>query len=589
MWKWQTIWRAPVQSIGVAALVIAAAGALSRILGFVRDRLLAATFGAGDVLDAYYAAFRIPDMLFDLFVLGALSAAFIPVFATLRTREDAAAAWRMAQGVFVLLAGVLVVAVGVLFFCVPHIMPLLVPGFAPEKMALTVTLTRVMLLSPLILGMSAVFGSILMALKRFVIYAFAPLVYNVGIIIGVTVLVPLVGPVGLAWGVVLGAAFHFLITAPAAVMQGFTLARIREVPWRNSAVREVLRLMVPRMIGAASGQLRFIVVTFFASRSASGALAAFNFAHSIAMIPLGIIGVPFAVAAFPSLSAAVARGDHDAFVGIIVRYIRRTIFLIAPIMVLLIVLRAQIVRVVLGAGAFDWQDTIMTFQMLALLAATLFAAVAIPLLARAFYALHDTATPVAAAMIGVVTTIVAILLVQNIAGPHAVAAGMAFGALVNFVLLFILLERRMRHPALTHVHNAVLGLLCAMIFATIVVWLVSRFEGVTIGTAALFPFIGMAALWCGVMVLGAHVLRVDFFYVKVAVMAVAMAAAMQVVKHVVGTVTDLSTFSEVFGQLIVAGSIGAVVYIVLGYILDVDEVEVLRARVWRFIMRRNVT
>ena len=581
--------RTPINSITLAALIMAAAGVVSRLLGFVRDRILASMFGAGDVLDVYYAAFRLPDIVFDLLILGALSAAFIPVFTGLMARDKAHEAWRLAGGVFVLLTSALMVLIMGLFVAAPLIIPLLVPGFDAEKTAMTVTFTRVMMFSPLFLGMSAVFGGILMSLKRFFVYALAPIFYNIGIICGALFFVPAMGPVGLAWGVVLGAVLHFATTMPAAVACGFGTPIVGVCSaWRNSDVRRVVTLMLPRMLGTASTQLSMIAVTFFASLTTAGTLAAFTFANNIGSIPIGVIGVPFAVAAFPTLAAYSAKGDTDAFVALLVKYIRRTIFLVVPLMVLLVTLRAQVVRVVLGTGAFDWHDTIMTFQILGILSLSVFALSLIPLLARAFYALHNTLTPVLVGFVSVLVTIVMIVLFLPVYDVYAIPIGFALGSLTNFVLLFVLLEKVLSHHLLTRIHNAVLGSLIAMALATLTTYALAHLERLSLTDLSALSFAGLAAVWLAVFVVCARIFRVDVFYIHVLSMAVLSATATQITKYIVGTVTDLSTFGEVFAQLVLAGGIGMGIYLLLGYLFGIDEFFVLRARVIKFILRRNL-
>ncbi len=579
----------PINSITFAAFIMAIAGIMSRILGFVRDRLLASAFGAGDVLDVYYAAFRIPDFIFDLLIVGALSSAFVPVFTSLITRKKIKDAWRLASGVFMMLAGALIVIVLVLYVLAPHIITLLVPGFDSEKINMTITFTRIMLLSPLFLGMSALFGGILMSLKRFVIYSLAPIFYNIGIICGIIFFVPHFGPVGLAWGVVFGAFLHFVSTMPAAILCGLGhyFIGVRRA-WRNIHVRRVLKLMVPRVFGAASVQISMIAVTFFASLTAAGTLAAFTFANNISSIPIGVIGVPFAVAAFPTLSAYFAQKDYDKFTALIIKYIRRTIFLIVPFVVVLITLRAQIVRVVFGTGAFDWHDTIMTFQILGILSCAIFSLSLIPLLARAFYAMHNTVVPVVVGFISVAVTIVTIVFLLPRCDVYAIPIGFVIGSLTNFVLLFILLEKALAHKTLTKVHNAVLGALGAMACATAATYVLAHFESIALDNMTALVFIGLVATWLSVFLFCTTLLRVDVFYVRIIAMAMLSATAAQVIKYIIGTVTDLSTFGEVFVQLVFAGGVSIGVYLFLGYVLHIDEFFVLRARVIKFILRRNL-
>ncbi|MDP3985229.1 MAG: lipid II flippase MurJ, partial [bacterium] len=252
-------------TITAAATVLAATSLASRLIGMVRDRVLAGGFGVGEQLDVYYAAFRIPDFLYNLLVLGALSAGFIPVFtaALARGRSHDAAAWRVANGVLNLLtliiAGLLLL--GIIF--ADRLVPMVTPGFDPNALEKTIALTRIMFLSPLFLGLSTVFGGILQSFKRFVIFSLGPIFYNVGIIIGAEVFSRWWGLDGLAWGVVLGAFLHFAIQIPAVSELGY---RYRWV-WapREPFVKEIVQLMVPRTLGLAVTQLNLVAMTIIAS------------------------------------------------------------------------------------------------------------------------------------------------------------------------------------------------------------------------------------------------------------------------------------------------------------------------------------
>ncbi|HCP08889.1 MAG TPA: murein biosynthesis integral membrane protein MurJ, partial [Candidatus Moranbacteria bacterium] len=198
----------PAQSVTAAAFIITVAGLASRTLGLLRDRFLASTFGAGDTLDVYYAAFRIPDLIYNLLILGALSAAFIPVFTGLISKDQKEDAWKAANGILNLSIFFIIIVSLILAVFAPYLMKVITPGFPAEKMEMVVSFTRIMFLSPLFLGISGIFGGILTSYKRFLIYSIAPILYNLGIIFGVLVLVRFMGPIGLAWGVVLGAFLH---------------------------------------------------------------------------------------------------------------------------------------------------------------------------------------------------------------------------------------------------------------------------------------------------------------------------------------------------------------------------------------------
>ncbi len=429
----------PSKTVSGAAFVIAVSGIASRLLGFLRDRMLAGRFGAGDTLDAYYAAFRIPDTLYNLLVLGALSAAFVPVFTELLARKDEAGARRLAGGILRLLLLVISwLSLGVILIA-PFIVSLITPGFSDSKQETTVALTRIMLLSPVLLGASAVFGGVLISSSRFVLYSLAPIFYNAGIIVGILFLVPAFGDSGLGYGVVLGALLHMLVQLPA--LRGFRFVR-EHIPRFRTDVRRVVLLMIPRSLGMAANQVGLLLTTIFASSLASGSLAVFTLATNIESIPIGLFAVSFSLAAFPILSQSAAVRTNGEFFGTLARTTRRILFFVVPTSMILIVFRAQVVRVILGAGRFDWDDTIATFSVLAWLSVSLFAQALIPLFARAFFALQDTKTPLLIALSAEAVHIGLMPALIPFFGVSALAIAFSLGSVINGVLLLVALRRR---------------------------------------------------------------------------------------------------------------------------------------------------
>ena len=381
------------RSITSAAIIIGALSLVSRLLGIFRDRILASQFGAGDVLDVYYAAFRLPDLVYNLLVLGAISAGLIPVFTGLLSGDskDHKQAWKLINSVLnILLVAVIIICI-ILFLSAPYLMPLITPSFSPEKMATVIGLSQIMFLSPIFLGLSAIFGSILQSFRRFFIYSLAPIFYNVGIIIGALYFVDNFGLNGLAWGVVLGSFLHLIIQIPPTFYLGYKY--YFTFNWRDKNVRKVGRLLVPRTLTLVINQINFLIITIFASTLAVGSLAIFNLSNNLQSFPLGIFGVSLAVAALPALSALAAKNKMADFVATISTTFRQTLFFIVPISILLYVLRAQVVRVILGSGQFSWLDTRLTAAALAIFSLSLFAQGALPLIVRGFYALHNTKTP----------------------------------------------------------------------------------------------------------------------------------------------------------------------------------------------------
>jgi len=433
----------PVQSVAGAALIISFAGIISRLLGMLRDRILASQFGAGDTLDIYYAAFRVPDLVYSLLVVGALSAAFVPVFTELVARHKKEKAWELASEILNLMVAAVIFISFFLALFAPFVMKLVVPGFSENKLASAAMFTRIMFLSPLFLGISAVFGGILVSFKKFLAYSLAPIMYNLGIIIGAVFLVKIMGPIGLAWGVALGAGMHMLIQYPAVKLSGFHYQLNFRKSFRDENARKVIRLMIPRSMGMAVTQINMLVITIFASILTSGSLAVFNFANNIQSVPLGLFGISFAVAAFPHLSSLAAEKSKKEFIRIFSRTFRRIIFFVAPLSLLIFVLRAEIVRVILGGGKFDWEDTVLTLQVLGILSLSLIAQSLIPLLARAFYALQNTKIPFYIALASEAVNITIVVLLIKKYEVMGLAAAFSAASALNAGLLILALKNKL--------------------------------------------------------------------------------------------------------------------------------------------------
>lgn len=428
-----------IESIAGAAVILAGASFASKFLGLLRNRVLAGQFGAGDTLDAYYAAFRIPDAIFQFIVLGALSAGFIPVFVELMEKREEH--WRVASSVLNALLVLLVLLVLLFIIFAPQLQSVIAPGFSGDKLSLTILLARIMAFSPIFLGISAVLSGILQSYRWFVIYALAPIFYNIGIIVGALWFVPYFGVSGLALGVVMGTVLHMAVQFPAVVAVGFRWRPILD--FKSAAVRKIGWLSFPRVLGLAVAQVNLFVITVIASKLRAGSLSVFNLANDIQSVPLGLFAVSLATAAFPAFSEFVARADQEGLRRSFSATARLILFLTVPFAVLFLLLRAQVVRVLLGWGQFDWQDTIATADVLAFFSLSLFAQALLPLLARAFYALKDTASPLLAGVVGVGLNIGLALYFQKSLGVAGLALAFSLAMVINCIMLWIMLRLRL--------------------------------------------------------------------------------------------------------------------------------------------------
>jgi putative peptidoglycan lipid II flippase len=427
------------RTLARAGLVVTAAFFLSRVLGWVRLVVITNLFGAHADLDAYFAAFRVPDAIFQLVAAGALSSALIPVLAGLFTRGEDERAWRVVSTVLNFMLLVLVALAVVVAIWAPVIVPLVTPGFDMVNTELTVRLTRIMLLSPILLALGSVASSVLNARGRFGAAAIAPSLYNLAIIAAALLLAPLMGVEALAVGTVLGSLLHLAIQLPPIVRERFHLSF--RIDLSDAAARQALLLMLPRAFGLGASQITFVVNTSLATGVGVGAVTAYNVAFTILQIPLGLIGVPLGVVLLPSMARAVAAGNVREFGQLIVRSMRLLLYAMVWFTIVGMVVRRQVVAVLFGGG-FDHRGIDLTADTLLFLLLGLAAHSMIVVLARAFYSGQDTRTPVIAAILSVVVNVVVSVTTVGALGLSGLALGIAAGAWFEALLLAVLLWQR---------------------------------------------------------------------------------------------------------------------------------------------------
>jgi putative peptidoglycan lipid II flippase len=428
------------RAIARAGLTVSGAFLVSRILGWGRVVVIGNAF-AGDLadLDAFYAAFRIPDLIYQLVAAGALSSALIPILAELLSRDERRRAWRIVSTVAdLMLIGLAVLGV-IVFVTAPALVETFIaPGFDPSSQALTVELTRIMVLSAVFLALGAIASSVLNAHGRFAAAAVAPIVYNVAIISATVLLAPTMGVTGVAVGVVAGAAGHVAVQWAPVRALGFRWSPT--IDTRDPAARRTLALMLPRTIGLGATQVTFVVVTALATTAGVGAVTAFTIAFTLLQIPIGIIGVPLGIVLFPSLSREMALGNLEAFRGLLERALRVIVFVMVPVAVITAVTRTEVVALLFGR--FDASAVALTGATLLAFSVGLVAHALIAVLARAFYARQDTLTPVLAAVGAVlINTTLAVFMVRPLGVP-GIALAIAIAAWLEAGTLTILLVRR---------------------------------------------------------------------------------------------------------------------------------------------------
>lgn len=435
---------------------------LSKILGLIRDRLLAHVFSP-DKIDIFWAAFRLPDFIFQIVILGALSVAFIPVFTEIleKSKEEA---FEMARAVLNVFFAIFILTTILIYIFTGPIISIIAPGFTPEKQMQVVALTRIILLGQVVLVLGSFFIGILQSFQRFVIPSLAPVFYNLGIIIGIVFFSRQFGIMGAAYGVVLGAFLHVLIQMPLVLSLGFKF----KFPPRffHPGVKEIVKLMSIRTFGLAAEQINETVGVSLATLASVGAVTYLTFAQHLQVVPIGLFGATLAQAALPVLSAEKARGKIEEFKMTILTTMHQILFLTLPATAILIVIRIPIVRLVFGASQFNWQSTVLTGATLAWLSVGLGAQAVSLLLVRGFYALKDTKTPVLVSFIVVFLNIVLSLYFIIILKLDVWSIGLAnsISTLLSGVLLFWTLHFKVgKFNA-----SAVLTPLSKMLMATVI-------------------------------------------------------------------------------------------------------------------------
>jgi len=383
-----------VTTMNQAALVLAVFSLLSQVCGLLRDKLLASMVGPSASLDVYYAAFRIPDFIYTS-IASLFSVTVIIPFITgyLAEKEGgkSASMKRFSDTIFTVYCIGMMVVCAVAALLMPYLTRLTAPGFSALQQADLVLYSRIMLLSPFLMGLSSLLGSFAQVQKKFFSFAIAPLFYNLGILVGVIILLPFMGVFGVVLGVILGAVLYLVVQLPTLISLGKLPVFTQHLDLK--VIKEVMILSIPRTLALSLTNLTMLMMSAVASLLVAGSISIFQFSYNIETTPLMIIGISYAVAAFPTMTRLFMEGQTKEFVDVIHRATRNIFFLSIPAAVLFIVLRAQLVRVLLGAGAFSWNDTRLVAASVALFCLSVTAQCMILLLVRGFYAMGNTRTP----------------------------------------------------------------------------------------------------------------------------------------------------------------------------------------------------
>jgi len=421
---------------------VALAFVFGRLLGFLRDILIARQFGTGPTMDAYTAAFRIPDLIFSVVMAGAFGSAFVPVFAGFLAQGQTRKAWRLASNVLTLMIeGYAAFALIIFLFADPLVRRFVALGFDPSTQDLAVELTRILLLSPLLLGLGAAAKSVLEAHDRFTLPAYAPVVYNMAGVFGALLLAPRFGIYGLAWGIVLGSLGHVLVQFP-----GLSAVRMRYIIMPRpvaEGVRTVGRLLGPRIIGQAAFQINFfLVMTTFASQLGPGAPSSLNYGYQLMQLPHGLLAISVSTVIFPLMSRLFVNRQFAELKLTLGDALRPLFFLTLPASVALAILAKPIVQVLYQRGDFGAESTALVAGVLPFFAAGLVALAIVETGARAFYAMQDTRTPLFASLGAIGANLILAYLLARRFGAPGLAASMSATTAIEMVALLIVLRRR---------------------------------------------------------------------------------------------------------------------------------------------------
>ena len=413
----------------------------SYLLGLVRDMLFARFFGASRLLDVYNAAFIIPDLLLNIFVAGALTAAFVPMFTHLNAKGEEREAEKVAT-TMLYAAPLAIIVIGIpVFILMPYFAGLVAPGFGPQDLKLLILMSRILLLSPVIFAVSNTLGNILISYERFLGYGLSPILYNLGIIAGIP-LAMVFGPAGLVFGVIAGAVCHLLVRLVAITKSSFKIRRPPE--FNNLHFLKIIKLMIPRMAGQPIEQIIFFIFTNMASTLFSGAIVMLSFARNFQSVPVSLFGISFSTAVFASLSRKASLGDREGFIYHFNEAAKMLLLTTGVSALFLFFFGEMVIGFFLGGGRFGASEIEQTGKLLSFFAFAIPAESLIHLISRSFYALKDTWTPIMVTLPGLVLIAILSKFLLPIFSLNALALSYFVVITAEVLLLFIILRVKLR-------------------------------------------------------------------------------------------------------------------------------------------------
>ena len=376
------------KTIGKATAVIAVFIVLSRILGLVRDRLLASTFGPSVELDIYFASFKIPDLIYSVVLAGGVLVSLLPLFSDYfkKNKEDG---FRLINSIINAFLVILILISFVFFLFTPQIVTFILPGLDMNYLNQAVNSMRMIFLAVFFFGLSSIFSTVLNYFNRFVAYSIAPIFYNLSIILGIVFLAPSLGNMGPAIGVLVGSFLHFLIQFMGSLSYGYKY----KFDFYFKDILSFFKLLFPRIISASASQVNLLVITALASTISVGAISFFSLADNLRFLPLGLIGISYATAIFPHLSKSVVEKDTTLFKKNLKKVFQDILYLAIPVSILTFLMRDLIVSIILKTGEFSTYAVSATAACLGIFALSLVFQCLEPTILRAFFSLKDAKTP----------------------------------------------------------------------------------------------------------------------------------------------------------------------------------------------------
>jgi len=462
-------------SILSAAFIIFIANIASAGFGLIKNRVISAYYvnpDYGNLLDAYWVAFRLPEFVYQLIILGTLSAAFVPIFTKMHQKDDEEA-YSLTRQVMLILLMLFLAGGLIIFLFAPQFIQLLTgPEFTLAQMEMAVSMTRIMLLAQFFFAVSGFFSAMLQSLKRFILPAFSPIFYNIGIILSIVFFSEELGLYAAAWGTVLGAAMHMLIQVPLIKKVGFNL--FGSLDWSKKRLKEVLLLAGPRTATIGIEQMSGFAITFFATAIGGISLTLITFAQSLMTLPIRFFGVSIGQASLPFLSAS--QDDITGFRRMVFRSLRQITFFAAPGAVMLLVLRVALTRLAFGVGEFPWRATLVTAEALGILALSIPAQAATHLLVRAFYALNNTVIPFLSSLFYFIINILFgwYFVIQLDLGVKGLAIALTLASVSEVIVVFILLLHRIGLESIWSLISSLLRIAMAAFLMSITLFVLQR-------------------------------------------------------------------------------------------------------------------